>query len=122
MRAIPAVRLSVAVENYNWQHQDLRTEKGIQYGDTIDNMDFPYLEKVTKLNVAALAAIASAPPPPEPTVEGRGEHGYDGELDAGRRTPPATSSTGGGPMRTRWEQARCERDRVIPVVVRRDPD
>jgi hypothetical protein len=33
-------------------------------------MDFPYLEKVTKLNVAALAAIASAPPPPEPKVEG----------------------------------------------------
>ena len=61
----PAVRLSVAVENYNWQHQDLRTEKGIKYGDTIENMDFPYLEKVTKLNVAALAAIASAPPPPE---------------------------------------------------------
>ena len=41
-----------------------------QYGDTIDHMDFPYLEKVTKLNVAALAALASAPPPPEPTVEG----------------------------------------------------
>ncbi len=66
----PAVRLSVAVENYNWQHQDLRTEKGIKYGDTIENMDFRYLEKVTKLNVAALAAIASAPPPPEPEVEG----------------------------------------------------
>jgi hypothetical protein len=66
----PAVRFSVAVENYNWQHQDLRTENGIQYGDTIDKMDFPYLAKVTKLNVAALAALASAPPPPEPTVEG----------------------------------------------------
>ena len=66
----PAVRLSVAVENYNWQHQDLRTDKGVKYGDTIENMDFPYLEKVTKLNVAALAAIASAPPPPEPKVEG----------------------------------------------------
>jgi Zn-dependent M28 family amino/carboxypeptidase len=66
----PAVRLSVAVEDYEHQHQDLRTEKGIKYGDTIDEMDFPYLEKVTKLNVAALAAIASAPPPPEPKVEG----------------------------------------------------
>ena len=32
----PAVRFSVAVENYNWQHQDLRVEKGIKYGDTID--------------------------------------------------------------------------------------
>jgi hypothetical protein len=66
----PAVRLSVAVENYDWQHQDLRTEKGKVYGDTIDHMDFAYLEKVAKLNIAALAAIASAPPPPEPTVEG----------------------------------------------------
>ncbi|MCL6740898.1 M20/M25/M40 family metallo-hydrolase [Sphingomonas sp. RB56-2] len=66
----PAVRFSVAVENYNWQHQDLRTEKGIKYGDTIENMDFPYLARVTKLNVSALAWLASAPPPPEPTVEG----------------------------------------------------
>jgi hypothetical protein len=66
----PAVRFSVAVENYNWQHQDLRVEKGVEYGDTIDKMDFPYLAKVTKLNVAALAWLASAPPPPEPTVEG----------------------------------------------------
>ena len=66
----PAVRFSVAVENYNWQHQDLRTENGVVYGDTIDKMDFPYLARVTKLNVAALAWLASAPPPPEPTVEG----------------------------------------------------
>ncbi len=66
----PAVRFTVAVENYNWQHQDLRTEKGIKYGDTVENMDFPYLAKVAKLNIAALAALASAPPPPEPKVEG----------------------------------------------------
>lgn len=66
----PAVRFSVAVENYNHQHQDLRTENGVDYGDTIDKMDFGYLARVTKLNVAALAWLASAPPPPEPTVEG----------------------------------------------------
>jgi hypothetical protein len=66
----PAVRFTVAVENYNWQHQDVRVEKGIEYGDTVDKMDFPYLAKVAKLNIAALAAIASAPPPPEPKVEG----------------------------------------------------
>jgi Zn-dependent M28 family amino/carboxypeptidase len=66
----PAVRLSVAVEDYEHQHQDLRTENGVTYGDTVDEMDFAYLEKVTKLNVAALAALASAPPPPEPTVDG----------------------------------------------------
>ncbi len=66
----PAARITVAVENYNWQHQDLRTEKGIKFGDTIDHVDFAYLAKMTKLNVAALAAIASAPPPPEPKIEG----------------------------------------------------
>ncbi|MEG3155439.1 M28 family peptidase [Sphingomonas sp. RB1R13] len=66
----PAVRLSVAVENYNQQHQDVRTKKGVVYGDTIGVMDFPYLAKIVKLNTAALAAIASAPPPPEPMVEG----------------------------------------------------
>ena len=66
----PAVRFSVAVENYNQQHQDVRVEKGVTYGDTVEVMDFDYLAKVTKLNIAALAAIASAPPPPEPTVEG----------------------------------------------------
>jgi hypothetical protein len=61
----PAVRFSVAVENYNYQHQDLRVEKGVEYGDTIDKMDFPYLARVTKLNVAALAWLASAPPLPQ---------------------------------------------------------
>ena len=66
----PAVRLTVAVEDYEHQHQDVRKEKGVKYGDTVDEMDFPYLAKVTRLNVAALAAIALAPPPPEPTVEG----------------------------------------------------
>jgi Zn-dependent M28 family amino/carboxypeptidase len=66
----PAVRFTVAIENYNWQHQDVRTENGIQYGDTIDRMDFPYLRKVTQLNVAALAGLADAPAPPEPRVEG----------------------------------------------------
>jgi Peptidase family M28 len=66
----PAVRVSVAIENYDWQHQDLRTENGTVYGDTIDHMDFPYLRRVTQLNVAALAAMARAPMPPEPAVEG----------------------------------------------------
>ncbi len=66
----PAVRFTVAIENYNWQHQDLRTENGTVYGDTIDHMDFPYLRRVTQLNVAALAALARAPMPPQPMVEG----------------------------------------------------
>ena len=66
----PAIRFSVAVEDYDHQHQDLRVEKGVTYGDTVNEMDFPYLAKVTRLNVAALAALASAQPPPEAMVEG----------------------------------------------------
>ncbi|HEX8401844.1 MAG TPA: M28 family peptidase [Allosphingosinicella sp.] len=66
----PAVRFSVAVEDYDHQHQDLRVENETKYGDTIDEMDFAYLTRVTQLNVAALAALARAPMPPEPTVEG----------------------------------------------------
>jgi hypothetical protein len=66
----PAIRFTVAVENYNYQHQDLRVENGIQYGDTVDKMDFPYLRNVTQLNVAALAALARAPAVPAPRVEG----------------------------------------------------
>jgi hypothetical protein len=66
----PAIRFSVAVEDYDHQHQDLRVENGKKFGDTVDEMDFPYLAKVTRLNVAALAALASAPPPPDATVEG----------------------------------------------------
>ena len=61
----PAVRFSVAAENWDRQHQDLRTEKGVVYGDTIEGMDFPYLAKVTAINVAMLARIAGAPAAPE---------------------------------------------------------
>ncbi|QGP78101.1 M28 family peptidase [Sphingobium sp. CAP-1] len=60
----PAVRFSVGIENYDRQHQDLRTENGRVYGDTIAGMDFAYLAKVTALNVAALRELADAPAAP----------------------------------------------------------
>lgn len=60
----PAVRFSVGIENYDRQHQDLRTEQGRVYGDTVAAMDFPYLAKVTALNVATLRALADAPSAP----------------------------------------------------------
>jgi len=61
----PAVRITEAAENYDRQHQDLRTENGKGYGDVISGVDFPYLAQVTRLNVAAMAAMARAPAPPE---------------------------------------------------------
>jgi hypothetical protein len=69
-KGYPAVRFSVAVEDYEHQHQDLRTEGGVAYGDTIDEMDFPYLRRVTRLNVRALEALARAPMPPAVRIEG----------------------------------------------------
>ncbi|MBY0284621.1 MAG: M28 family metallopeptidase [Sphingomonas sp.] len=61
----PAVRFSVGAENWTQQHQDLRTEGGIDYGDTIDKMDFPYLAKVTAINIAAIRRLAAAPGAPK---------------------------------------------------------
>jgi hypothetical protein len=60
----PAVRVTEAVENYTRQHQDLRVENGIRYGDVIEGVDFPYLAQVTRLNVVTMAALAMAPSPP----------------------------------------------------------
>jgi hypothetical protein len=60
----PAVRFSVGAENYDAQHQDLRTEAGKPMGDTIDRMDFPYLAKVTAINVATIRRLAKAPAAP----------------------------------------------------------
>lgn len=68
-KGYPAIRFSVGVEDYNHQHQDLRTENGVVYGDTIDEMDFTYLAGVTKLNVRALDALARSPMPPKVSVD-----------------------------------------------------
>jgi len=66
----PAIRVTVAVENYDAQHQDPRVEGGKTYGDTIDRMDLAYLTRVTRLNVRALAALAAAPMPPVADIKG----------------------------------------------------
>jgi hypothetical protein len=61
---IPGVRIMETHEHYDRQHQDLRTENGIEYGDVIDSVDFDYARKLTALNVVTLAGMASAPPFP----------------------------------------------------------
>jgi Zn-dependent M28 family amino/carboxypeptidase len=60
----PAVRFTENSENYRHQHQDVRTEGGVEFGDTIAYVDFPYLAKVAATNAIAAASMASAPPPP----------------------------------------------------------
>ena len=67
----PGVRIMETNEHYDRQHQDLRTEDGITYGDTIDFVDFDYAAKLTGLNAVVLAAMAWAPAPPaDVTIEG----------------------------------------------------
>jgi hypothetical protein len=61
----PGVRIMEMNEHYHRQHQDLRTEGGIKYGDVIEGVDFEYAAKLTAVNAITLAGLAAAPPPPE---------------------------------------------------------
>lgn len=60
-----AVRLTDYYENYDHQHQDLRTEKGKKYGDLMEFMDFDYLKTNTAVNVAVLANLGKSTPQPQ---------------------------------------------------------
>ncbi len=64
-RGFAAVRLTEMNENYDHQHQDLRTEKGTEFGDYPKFMDFEYLAKNTAVNAANLANLAKAPATPQ---------------------------------------------------------
>jgi len=61
----PAVRFTEWREDFNHQHQDVRVENGVQYGDLLQFVDFEYVARVARLNGAAMATLAAAPPPPE---------------------------------------------------------
>lgn len=59
------VRIMEAHENYNRQHQDVRTENGIKYGDVLEGVNFDYAKKLTAVNAVNLASLAWAPPAPK---------------------------------------------------------
>ncbi len=59
-----AVRFTEYREDYNHQHQNVRTENGIEYGDLLKFVDFDYVANVARLNAATLASLASSPAPP----------------------------------------------------------
>lgn len=67
-RGFAAVRLSEMNENFLHQHQDLRVEKGVEYGDLIKFMDFEYLRKNTCVNLASLANLAKSPSMPQDVI------------------------------------------------------
>jgi hypothetical protein len=68
LEGFAAVRLTEWKENFNHQHQNIRVENGIQYGDLIEYDDFDYIANVARLNSAALATFASAPGQPQKVV------------------------------------------------------
>ncbi len=59
------IRIMEAHENYTQQHQDIREENGIKYGDVIEHVNFDYAKKLTAVNAINMASLASAPPPPK---------------------------------------------------------
>ena len=60
-----AVRIMEAYENYNRQHQNIRTENGVKYGDVIEGVNFEYANKLTAVNAINLASLAQSAPAPK---------------------------------------------------------
>jgi len=65
---MPAIRITEPLESYDHQHQNVRVEKGVQYGDLIQYMDFPFVTEVAALNQLLLGELAAAPAPPKSAV------------------------------------------------------
>lgn len=61
----PGIRIMEAHENYTQQHQDIRTENGINYGDKLEYVNFDYAKKLTAVNAISMASLAWAPPSPK---------------------------------------------------------
>ena len=57
----PAIRFTEWRENFNHQHQHVRVENGVEYGDLLKFDDFGYIAQVARLNIATLATLASSP-------------------------------------------------------------
>lgn len=62
---MPGVRIMETHENYDRQHQDVRTENGRTFGDIVSGVNFEYAARLTGVNALVLASLAWAPPPPE---------------------------------------------------------
>ena len=78
-QGFPAVRLSESNEDYDRQHQNVRVDNGVHYGDVISGVDFDYLANVTRLDAITMASLAMAPPPPS-DLSVKGAVAYDTTL------------------------------------------
>jgi hypothetical protein len=85
-RGFAAVRFTEPHEDYTHQHQNLRTENNVFYGDTIEFVDFDYVANVTRINAASLAMLALAPARPKNVgiITGRLTNDTDLKWDAGQ--------------------------------------
>ncbi|MBK8316062.1 MAG: M28 family metallopeptidase [Acidobacteria bacterium] len=76
-RGFTAVRLTEPNEDFTRQHQKVREENGIRYGDVADMVDFAYVAQVARVNAAAMAGMALAPAPPLGVKFKSGRQEYD---------------------------------------------
>jgi hypothetical protein len=105
LRGFPAIRISETHEDYTRQHQDVRVEDGIAYGDVPDAVDFDYTARITALNAAALAALAWAPPPPRNVrIQGAVQPHTTLRWDHGEGAEPGGSGLAG--YRVYWRDPR----------------
>jgi len=79
-QGFPAVRISEMNENYARQHQNVRTEKGVKYGDLPEFVDYEYCANITRANASVLYHLANAPHPPQNPVIKISELEYDTTL------------------------------------------
>ena len=68
LRGYPAARFTEPRENFAHEHQDVRVEDGVQYGDLIEFVDFAYIARVARVNAASLWNLAQAPGTPKGVV------------------------------------------------------
>jgi hypothetical protein len=87
-RGYPAVRFTEPNEDFRHQHQNLRVENGVQYGDLPEFVDFGYIANVARVNAATLAALASAPAKPKNVgvLTGRLSNDTDLQWDEGKES------------------------------------
>jgi len=84
-RGYPAVRFTEVNEEFRHQHQNVRVENGVQYGDLPEFVDFPYVANVARVNAASLAALALAPAKPKGvTIQSRLSNDTDLKWDANK--------------------------------------
>jgi hypothetical protein len=79
-RGYPAVRFTEPNEDFTRQHQKVREENGIKYGDVLEMVDPPYIAQVARVNAAALAGMALAPAPPAEVAFKTTRQAYDTTL------------------------------------------